>query len=80
MEARNIGYSMKNILIPPKQRYLKGMMEKVESFNTRLSLKAHFFFDKNERPINNMNFGFKQNFTPPHHELLSPFESDLNTI
>ena len=50
MEARNIGYSMKNILIPPKQRYLKGMMEKVESFNTRLSLKAHFFLIKTKVP------------------------------
>ena len=24
-----------------------------------------------------MNFGFKSNFTPLQHELLSPFESDL---
>ena len=32
MEARNLGYSMENIPIPPKQRYLKNMMEKVESF------------------------------------------------
>ena len=76
MEARNVGYSMKNILIPPKQCYLKGVVEKVGSFNTRLSWKAHFF-DKNERPINNMNFGFKSYLTPPHHELLSPLESDL---
>ena len=27
---RNLGYSMKNISIPPKQRYLKTMMEKVK--------------------------------------------------
>ena len=68
MEARNLGYSMKNILIPPKQRYLKRMVEKVGK---------HIFIDKNERPINNMNFGFKSYFAPPYHELLSPFESDL---
>ena len=43
MEARNLGYSMKKILIPPKQRYLKSMMEKVESFITRLRWKAYFF-------------------------------------
>ena len=30
MLARNLGYSMKNISIPPKQRYLKTMMEKVK--------------------------------------------------
>ena len=27
-----------------------------------------------------MNFGFKSTFTPPQHELLSPFESDLYDI
>ena len=43
MEARNLGYSMENILIPPTQRYLKRMMEKVDGFNTRLSWKAHFY-------------------------------------
>ena len=31
--------------------------------------------------MNNTNFGFKSNFTPPQHELFSPFESDIyNTI
>ena len=76
MEARNFGYSMKNILIPSKQYCLKGMMEKVESFIARLRWKAHFI-DKKERPVSNTNFGFTSNFTPPQHELLSPFESDL---
>ena len=76
MEARNLGYSMKNVPIPPKQRYLKSMMQKVESFITRLRWKAHFF-DKNKHSVNNINFGFKSNFTPLQHELLSPFESDL---
>ena len=52
------------------------MMEKVESFITRLRWKAHFF-DKNKHSVNNINFGFKSNFTPLQHELLSPFESDL---
>ena len=76
MEARKLGYSMKNIPIPPKQSYLKSMMEKGESFITRLRWKAHFF-DKKQHSVSNMNFGFKSNFTPPQHELLSPFESDL---
>ena len=43
MEVRNVGYSMKNVPIPPKQRYLKSIMEKAESFITRLRWKAHFF-------------------------------------
>ena len=49
-------------------------MEKVESFITSLRWKANFF-DKKEYSFNN-KFGFKSNFTPPQHELLSPFESD----
>ena len=75
-EARNLGYSIKNLPIPPKQRYLKSMMEKFESFIKRLRWKA-YFFDKNEHLVNNTNFGLKSRFTPPQHELLSPFESDL---
>ena len=51
-------------------------MEKGESFITRIRWKAHFFHKK-EHSVNNMNFGFKSNFTFPQHELLSPFESDL---
>ena len=43
MEARNLGYSMKNVPIPPKQRYLKSIMEKGETFIARLRWKAHFF-------------------------------------
>ena len=76
MEASNLGYSMKNVPIPPKQRYLKRIMEKVESFIPRLRQKAHFF-DKKAHSVNNMNFGSKSSFTPPQHELLSPFKSDL---
>ena len=49
-------------------------MEKVESFITSLRWKAHFF-DKKEYSFNN-KFGFKSNFTPPQHEVLSPFKSD----
>ena len=63
MEARNLGYSMKNVPIPPKQRDLKSIMEKVETFIARLRWNAHFF-DKKEHSGNNMNFGFKSSFTP----------------
>ena len=76
MEARNLIYSMKNIPISQKQHYLKSMMEKVESFITRLRQKAHFL-DNKEHSVNNTNFEFKSNFTLPQDEPLSPFESDL---
>ena len=76
MEARNLGYSMKNIPIPTKQSYLKSMMEKVEYFITRSRWKA-YSFDRKEHSVNNMNFGFKSNFTRSQYEALSSFESDL---
>ena len=38
------------------------------------------FFEKKEHSVNKANFGFKSNFTPPQHELLSPFESDLYDV
>ena len=44
MEARNLGYSMKKILIPPKQHYLKSIMEKVESFITKIKMESAFFW------------------------------------
>ena len=49
MEARNLGYSIENIPISPKQSYLKIMMEKVESLITRLRWKAHFLIKRNVR-------------------------------
>ena len=37
-------------------------------------------FEKKEHSVNNRNFGFEANFTPPKHQFLSPFESDLYDI
>ena len=80
MEARNLRYSMKNIPFPPKQRYLKNMMEKVQNVIAKLRQKAHFL-DTKKRTVNKINFiGFKFNFKPTHHELLSTFENDLYDI
>ena len=78
MQAKNLGYSMKNILILPKHCYLKSVIKKVESFSTRLRWEV-YIFDKKECPVNNMNLGFKSNFTSPQHELLSPREKCPNT-
>ena len=49
MEAKNLGYSLKNIPIPTKQHYLKSMIDKVKTFITRLRWKAYFF----EKPDHN---------------------------
>ena len=67
MEAKNLGYSLKNIPIPTKQHYLKAMIDKVESFITRLRWKAY----------NSTDFGFQSNVTPPQNEKLTSFENGL---
>ena len=78
MEAKNLGCSLKNIPIPTKQHYLKSMIDKVESFVTRLRWKAYFFEKPDQRNSNNStNFGFKSNVTPPQNEKLTSFENGL---
>ena len=78
-EKINLGYSMKNIPIPPKKLYLKFMLDKVESFIKRLRWKA-FYFDKkqlnqDEEPLN--THGFRSEKTPPTNNDLIPFENDI---
>ena len=66
--------------IPPRNSYLKSLIEKVESVIKRMRWKA-FFFDRNEQEnndaINNDNFGFKSRECPPQNSELDKFEADL---
>ena len=74
IEAKNFGYSLKNIPIATKQHYLTSMIDKVESLITRLTWKTYFFEKLDQRNSNNStNFGFKSNVTPPQDEKLTPF-------
>ena len=79
MEAKNFGYSLKNIPIPTKSNYLKSMVEKVESFIRRLRWKAYFFCKDAKRYDNASvnSFGFKSLATPPQNEHLKAFEDDI---
>ena len=47
MEAKNFGYLLKNIPVPSKSKYLKCVVEKVESFVKRLRSKAYYFCKEN---------------------------------
>lgn len=79
MNATELGYSLKNIPITSKYKYLKLLTEKVESFVRRVRWKAHFFECTSDKENNDddSNFGFKSIATPPQHELLIDFENDL---
>ena len=79
MEVENYGYSLKNIPVPSKSRYLKCMVEKVENFIRRLRWKAHHFYKDNGPNDSRQfdNFGFKTSATPPQNEYLNAFENDM---
>ena len=79
MKMKNFGYSLKNIAIPTKRKYLKCMVEKVQSFIRRLKWKAYHFCkdDKQIEDVPVKNFGFKSLTTPPQNEYLNPFENNL---
>ena len=54
------------------------MIDKVESFITRIRWKAYFFKNPNQQNPNiSTNFGFKSNVTPPQNEKVTPFENGL---
>ena len=54
------------------------MIDKVESFMTRLRWKAYFFKKPDQLNSNNStNFGFKSNVIPPQNEKLTSFENGL---
>ena len=52
MEQTRFKYSMKNIPIPPRNSYLKKLIEKTESVIKRMRWKA-FFFEKNDNKQSN---------------------------
>ena len=70
MDQVRLDYSTKNIPIPPRNSYLKSLIEKVESA----------IFDRsaqdNKEATNNDNFGFKSRKYPPQNSELDKFETD----
>ena len=80
MDQVRFDYSTKNIPIPPRNSYLKSLIEKVESAIKRMRWKA-FFFDRNDQDnkeaTNNNNSGFKSRKCPPQNSELDKFEADL---
>ncbi len=81
MEQIRFNYSMKNIPIPPRNTFLKKLIEKTEHLIKRMRWKAFFYEKSNkEDPPNddqNNNFGFKSRKCPPQNDDLALFENDL---
>ena len=83
MERTRFHYSMKNIPIPPRNSYLKKLIEKTENLIKRMRWKAFFFERNKEKDKDNKddnetnNYGFRSRKCPPHNDELDNFESDL---
>ena len=82
MKTKNFGNSLKNIPIPSKSKYLKCMVEKVESFVRRLRCKAYHFCKENrENDSDNFkNFGLKSLVAPQQNEDWNAFENYMYDI
>lgn len=83
MEQENFNYSVKNIPIPPRNTYIKKLIEKVESVIKRMRWKA-FFYDNDNHDKESVSenqsknkFGFKSRKCPPKIDEINAFESDL---
>ena len=85
LEKVNFGYSLKNIPIHSNKAYLKSIVEKLESFISRLRWKVFFYLKEREKPENESskenkpteNFGFKSENALPASKDLKQFENDL---
>ena len=77
MDSFDLGYSTKNIPIPPKNKYLMTLISKTEHFLKRIRWKAFFHDNENTEEDRKETYGFTTPHTPPQHELLKPFENDM---
>ena len=69
---------MKNIPIPPRNTYMKTLIDKTEMMIKRMRWKAFFLAkDNNDCNNNDNNYGFKLRKCPPQNEDMDKFEADL---
>ena len=73
------GYSMKNIPVTTKRKFLTALIEKIESLIRRMRWKAHFFENPGNK-VNKETYGFKSEYAPPKNERITPFEDDLYAL
>lgn len=80
MDRINYGYSTKNITIPPRNEYLKRLIEKTELFVKRIRWKAFFFLHPENYETSKETYGFKTRKCPPIIDELTEFEDSLQQL
>ena len=74
-------YSLKNIPIPGKDTYLKGLISATETFIQNLRWKTFHLLNRKKNNKNEVNnYGFKTPKNAPYIQQLEHFENDLNHL
>lgn len=77
MRKIRFDYSMKNIPIPTTDTYRRKLIEKMESFVSRIRWKAHFFLNGQRSNSSADTYGMNSTKSPPPSSELNAFEEDL---
>ena len=77
MDKVSWDFSMKNIPIPPKNKYLEKLVEQTSKFVRNARWKALFTLKPEMKPRSKMTYGFKSLASPPIIPELRQFEEKL---
>ena len=80
MEKINLGYSIKNIPIPTRKRYLLQLMEKIEMVLKRMRWKTIQFSNNKNNDSKTEWYGLKSLSSPRPVKELTPFENELISL
>ena len=76
----SLGYSLKNIPIPPNELYMKRLIEMSESVMKRMRWRAFFYLgneDEGDEQEDRKHYGFNSRRCPPQIDELKSFEDDM---
>ena len=65
MQKLRFDNSLKNIAIPSRDAYMKGLIDKTENIIRRVRWKSHFLLDGDKDTSENNAFGSKSGKTRP---------------
>ena len=82
MELYKLGYSKKNIPIPPQREYMENLLEKNEVLIKIMRWKAYFYLNKDslENTKRDEHYGLRSRRSPPHIPEIKDFENDLVSL
>ena len=76
----NLGYSLKNIPIPPAREYMKLLISRTEDVVKRMRWKAFFYLKGTSDACDKERYGFRSRKCPPQIDELTAFEDDVHRM